>query len=101
MKVKDIAKVIEEIAPLKLAQGWDNVGLLVGDAQRNVKNILLTIDVTGEVVAEAKKLKTDLIISYHPVIWDSLKKVISDGPSGWLRRSLLWKRSTKPRRSRR
>lgn len=81
MKIKDIAAAIEKIVPLKLAQDWDNVGLLIGDAKRNVKNILLTIDVTGEVVAEAKKLKTDLIISYHPVIWDGLKKITTDGQS--------------------
>jgi len=79
MKIKDIAEQIEKIAPLKLAQDWDNVGLLIGDAQRNVKNILLTIDVTREVLAEAKKLKTDLIVSYHPVIWDGLKKITTDG----------------------
>ncbi|MCK4791089.1 MAG: Nif3-like dinuclear metal center hexameric protein, partial [Desulfobacteraceae bacterium] len=42
MKVKDIAEQIEKIVPLKLAQDWDNVGLLIGDPQRNVKNILLT-----------------------------------------------------------
>jgi len=75
MKVETIAEKIEKIVPLKLAQDWDNVGLLIGDAQRNVKNILLTIDVTSDVVTEAKKLKTDLIISYHPVIWDGLKKI--------------------------
>jgi dinuclear metal center YbgI/SA1388 family protein len=79
MKIKDIAAAIEKIAPLKLAQDWDNVGLLVGDAQRNVKNILLTIDVTGSVITEAKRLKTDLIVSYHPVIWDGLKKITTDG----------------------
>jgi len=82
MKIKDITAVIEKISPLKLAQDWDNVGLLIGDAKRNVKNILLTIDVTGEVVAEAKRLKTDLIISYHPIIWDGLKQITADGPSG-------------------
>jgi dinuclear metal center YbgI/SA1388 family protein len=82
MKVKDIAAIIEEIAPLKLAQGWDNVGLLVGDAQQTVKNILLTIDVTSDVIAEAKRLKTDLIISYHPVIWDGLKRITCDEPGG-------------------
>ncbi|GAI05015.1 unnamed protein product, partial [marine sediment metagenome] len=81
MKIKDIAERIEKIVPLKLAQDWDNVGLLIGDVQKKVKNILLTIDVTGEVVAEAQKLKTDLIVSYHPVIWDGLKKITSDGPS--------------------
>jgi dinuclear metal center YbgI/SA1388 family protein len=81
MKIKDIAEKIEKIVPLKLAQDWDNVGLLIGDPQRNVKNILLTIDVTGEVLAEAKRLKTDLIISYHPVIWDGIKKITTDNQS--------------------
>jgi dinuclear metal center YbgI/SA1388 family protein len=54
---------------------------MIGDPQRNVKNILLTIDVTGDVAAEAKRLKTDLIVSYHPVIWDGLKKIIASGPT--------------------
>ena len=80
MKIEQIAQKIEKIVPLKLAQDWDNVGLLLGDAQCNVKNILLTIDVTSEVVAEVIKLRTDLIISYHPVIWDGLKKITADGP---------------------
>jgi len=79
MKIKDIAAAIEKIVPLKLAQDWDNVGLLIGNAQANVKNILLTIDVTADVIAEAKRLKTDLIISYHPVIWDGLKNITADG----------------------
>ena len=81
MKVKDLAAAIEKIVPLKLAQDWDNVGLLIGNPQANVKHILLTIDITGDVVAEAKRLKTDLIISYHPVIWDGLKNITTDGPS--------------------
>jgi len=82
MKVKDIAEKIEKIVPLKLAQDWDNVGLLIGNPQRNVKNVLLTIDITSDVVAEAKRLKTDLIVSYHPVIWDGLKKITTDGQGG-------------------
>jgi len=82
MKVHDIAAAIERIVPLGLAQGWDNVGLLVGDSQKNVKRILLTIDVTAGVAAEAKTLKTDLIVSYHPIIWDGLKKITPDGPTG-------------------
>ena len=82
MKIKDIAERIEKIVPLELAQDWDNVGLLIGEPQKNVKNILLTIDITNDVLAEAKKLKTDLIVSYHPVIWDGLKKITADGPTG-------------------
>ncbi|MHC4509565.1 MAG: Nif3-like dinuclear metal center hexameric protein [Planctomycetota bacterium] len=81
MKVKDIALKIEQMYPLGLAQDWDNVGLLVGDPQKAVKDILLTIDVTNDVVAEAKKLNTGLILSYHPVIWDGLKKITAEWPS--------------------
>jgi len=79
MKVKDIAEKIEKLVPLRLALDWDNVGLLIGDAERQVKNVLLTIDITNEVLSEARKLKTDLIISYHPVIWDGLKRITSAG----------------------
>ena len=81
MRAADIAGIVEKIAPLGLAQSWDNVGLLIGDPKRPIRNVLLTIDVTRAVVAEAKKLKTDLILSYHPVIWNGLKKVRADGPS--------------------
>lgn len=74
-RLKQVADAIEKIAPLALAQDWDNVGLLVGDENKNIKNILLTIDITCAVVEEAKKHKTDLILSYHPVIWDGLKSI--------------------------
>ena len=82
MRLRDIATATERIVPLELAQDWDNVGLLIGDPQKTVNNILLTIDVTKEVLAEATKLKTDLIIAYHPMIWDALKKITADGPTG-------------------
>jgi len=81
MKAKDIVHKVEEIFPLGLAQDWDNVGFLVGDPQKRVANILLAIDVTNAVVEEAKRQKTDLIVSYHPVIWDGLKNIIAEGPT--------------------
>jgi len=82
MKIKDIAAAIQKLVPLELAQDWDNVGLLIGDPQSNVKNVLLTIDITKDVLSEAIKQKAELIIAYHPVIWDSLRKVTADGPGG-------------------
>lgn len=75
MIVADIAKQIEQIAPKAAAQSWDNVGLLVGDANSKVKKILMAIDVTKAVVDEAKRQKVDMIVSYHPIIWDGLKKI--------------------------
>ena len=81
MKIKELAEVVEMIAPLQLAQDWDNVGLLVGDSNSEIKNIMLTIDVTKDVVAEAKKKNIDLILSYHPIIWDGLKSITNAGES--------------------
>ncbi|MHC5086171.1 MAG: Nif3-like dinuclear metal center hexameric protein [Planctomycetota bacterium] len=79
MKIKEIARAVEEIAPLGLAQDWDNVGLLVGDPVKNIKNILLTIDTTQAVFTEAKAQKIDLILAYHPIIWNGLKRVTTEG----------------------
>lgn len=81
MKIDKITQQIESIAPLALAQDWDNVGLLVGDKNKNIKKILMTIDVTMDVVKEAKSKKIDLILSYHPIIWDGLKNVTAHGQS--------------------
>jgi len=46
MKVEAVTQIIEQMFPPGLAQDWDNVGLLIGDSQKVVKNILLTIDIT-------------------------------------------------------
>lgn len=78
LRVKDCIGKIEKIAPPKLAQSWDNTGLLIGDSNSTVKKILLTIDITKEVVKEAKQTGCNFIISYHPVIWDGLKAIAKD-----------------------
>lgn len=80
MKVHDILSKVDSLVPLKLAQSWDNVGLLVGDADQSVRTILVTIDITAAVLAEAVRRKAQLILSYHPIIWDALKTVTSSGP---------------------
>jgi len=75
MKVKDIASAMEEIAPLVYAEDFDNVGLLVGDYQDDVTGILVTLDTTEEVVNEAIEKNCNLIVSFHPIIFSSLKKL--------------------------
>ncbi|HSV27055.1 MAG TPA: Nif3-like dinuclear metal center hexameric protein [Sedimentisphaerales bacterium] len=82
MKLESIINVLEELAPGRLAQSWDNVGFLVGDPARDFSSVLLTIDVTKAVLDEAVQLGSDLILAYHPVIWNGLKTVTADGPGG-------------------
>ncbi len=68
VKVKDIMGVMESIAPKKLAEGWDNVGLAVGDPQREVKKILVALDVIDAVIAEAKAVGAQMIVTHHPML---------------------------------
>ena len=74
MKVKDFTVALEEIAPLNYAEGFDNVGLLVGDYNDEVTKVLVCLDTTPEVVDEAIKEGANLIISFHPIVFSGLKK---------------------------
>lgn len=75
MKVNQITEIIEELAPLSLAEDFDNVGLLVGDAQAEVTGVLITLDCLEEVVDEAIQNKCNLILTFHPIIFSGLKKI--------------------------
>lgn len=73
---KEIVKGLQSWAPLSLAESWDNVGLLVDPMQDEpVKTVLLTNDLTEDVVDEAVKKQVGLIVSYHPNIFQGLKSV--------------------------
>ncbi|MDZ8120467.1 Nif3-like dinuclear metal center hexameric protein [Pontiella agarivorans] len=76
MKLQTVIQILENIAPLNLAEEWDNVGLLIHPLKpRNVKKILLTIDLTEAVADEAIAGKTDLIIAYHPILFHGAKRL--------------------------
>ena len=74
-QVKDIIKLMEDIAPTHLAEPWDNVGLLVGSEQASVDKIMVTLDVTDDVIKQAVYGKVDLIISHHPVLFQAIKEI--------------------------
>jgi len=69
MKLTDIEQFFESWAPLWTAWERDNVGLQVGRRSRRVKNVLLALDVTPEIVSEAIQKKVDLIVSHHPLLF--------------------------------
>lgn len=82
MRLSQLVNALEFVAPTRLAESWDNVGLLVGDPEQPVTRAMLTIDYTPEVACEAAGAKVDAIIAYHPPIFAALKRVISPGASG-------------------
>ena len=65
--VGDVAHVLEQLAPLSLAEEWDNVGLLVGDAQWPADRVMTCLTITPETVAEAIAGRAHLIVSHHPL----------------------------------
>ena len=77
-QVKDVERLLFDWAPAELAADWDNVGLLVGDPDREVRKILTTLDITESVVEEAIHLGADLIVSHHPGIPCSPSAAILD-----------------------
>lgn len=76
LPLKKIVDVLNEYANVSLAGSWDNVGLLIEPTQsKNVSHILLTNDLTEDVMQEAVELQVDMIISYHPPIFAPLKSI--------------------------
>lgn len=73
-RVEEIYAVLAGLAPVELAEKWDNVGLLV-DAGKEVTAALVTLDITADTVEEAAEKGCELIVSHHPVIFSPLKKL--------------------------
>lgn len=78
LKVKDIIKIMEEIAPADTAEDWDSPGLKIGSPEKIVTKVLTCLDVTKEVVREAEKKGCNMIISHHPVIFNNISNLIEE-----------------------
>ena len=89
IKCRDVMDVMERIAPKKLAEDWDNPGLLVGSPDDEIRRILVCLDVREETVARAKAGDFQMIVAHHPVIFKGLKKLRTDLPDGRLLGALL------------
>ncbi len=70
-----LVRALGAIAPLSLAEEWDRVGLLVAGDGREIRRVLLTIDITPAVLAEARATGADLIVGYHPLLFKPLERL--------------------------
>ena len=77
VKISNIYDFLKEKAPLELCESWDNSGMLI-NANSETDKILLTLDVTDEVINEAIEKGCQLIISHHPIIFKPLKTLSSN-----------------------
>ena len=80
MLLREIINSIESVAPRSAQEPWDNSGMQVGDTGREIHSVLLTTDITEDVVNEAIMNGCDLIISHHPLLFHSLKQVCGQTP---------------------
>ncbi|WP_206810906.1 Nif3-like dinuclear metal center hexameric protein [Paradesulfitobacterium ferrireducens] len=87
--VGSIAQTIEKAAPKQWAEEWDNVGLLVGNMADRVERVLLALDGTLEVVAEAKERNAQMIVAHHPLMFRPLKNLRADNPQAEVPLQLL------------
>lgn len=76
--IKDIYNFIDSFAPFNTQEEWDNSGLLVGDENAEVNKILFALDVTSDIIEQAKTYGANLIITHHPVIFKPVSTVSSD-----------------------
>ncbi|MCR4437041.1 MAG: Nif3-like dinuclear metal center hexameric protein [Clostridiales bacterium] len=78
----EITKFLEKTAPLRLAEEWDNVGLMVGSLKQEINRVLVCLDATPAVIGEAVEKNVDLIISHHPFIFKGLKRINEEDEKG-------------------
>ncbi len=89
MEIADVVAILEDAFPLHLAAEWDNVGLQVGDPAADIDRIMVSLDITSEVVAEAREAGAELIVSHHPLVFDPLSSVLTDDVVGGMVADLL------------
>ncbi|MBR4828322.1 MAG: Nif3-like dinuclear metal center hexameric protein [Muribaculaceae bacterium] len=80
MLINEITDAIEQYAPLRLQEEWDNAGIQVGNPEDDITGVLLCTDATEAVVAEAIERGCNLVIAHHPLIFHGLKKIMGRTP---------------------
>jgi len=88
-RVAQIAQELEQFAPLRLAESWDNVGLLVGDRQAEVQRVMTCLTLTPASVAEAVRAGVQLIVAHHPLPFRPLQRLTTDTTVGRLLLELI------------
>lgn len=81
-RLRDVVALLEDFYPLHTAQSWDRVGLVAGDPEQPVGTILLAVDPTLDVVAEAVAVGADLVITHHPLLLKGIHSVATTTAKG-------------------
>ena len=89
VKCQVVMDAMERIAPRRLAEDWDNPGLLLGSPAQEVSRIFVCLDVDEAAVDAAVRQGADMIVSHHPLIFRAMKQLRTDLPLGRLLQRLM------------
>ena len=78
--VGDIYKALDSFCPFEVHEPWDNVGLLVGEKESEVRRAAVVLDITPDAVKKAHEAGAQLIVSHHPVIFHPIKNLGAHDP---------------------
>lgn len=81
MHVRDLVAAMDQIAPLRDAETWDNVGLILGDPDEKLRRVLLCIDLTLPVIEEAVRLRCEAVVAYHPPLFKDMRRLNAGEPA--------------------
>ncbi len=84
MNTGDLLAVLDDLAPMRLAEHWDNVGLMVGRRDRPVSRVLVALDLRAAVLDEAAATGADLVLVHHPPIFPAMSAVTDERTAGAL-----------------
>lgn len=82
MRIDELIAEIEKIAPLSLQEDWDNSGIQLRAASGDISKLLIALEVNDRVIDEAIGAGADMILTHHPLIFGSLKKIDANDVSG-------------------
>ncbi|WP_059044147.1 Nif3-like dinuclear metal center hexameric protein [Paenibacillus rubinfantis] len=88
-KGQTVVQYVEQLAPKHVAMEGDKIGLQLGSLQKEIRNVLVALDVNEEVVDEAISLEVDLIVAHHAIIYRPLPHLQSDTPMGKVYEKLI------------
>ena len=80
--LKHILMTLDDIAPLRTAESWDNVGLLVGDRARDISRVLCCLTVTDATLDEAIEIQAELVVTHHPIPFKPMNRITTDSTTG-------------------
>jgi dinuclear metal center YbgI/SA1388 family protein len=80
--IQDLLTALEQQIPLTLAESWDNVGLLLGDAGVEARGVMTCLTLTEEVAEEAIREGANLVITHHPILFKAVKRLTTDTNEG-------------------